>query len=131
MRDFQNAEWILNYCLGLDCEEKIKASDIFHSAYFEAKKSYEFIKTIRYATNLATKNKNRLNFESQIDIAKNAIKKDLSEKNKVEALMQKFFYQVQTITSFNQLVEQVYAESRIVAIMIATILLSAYTCSTN
>ena len=116
MRDFQNAEWILNYCLGLDCEEKIKASDIFHSTYFEAKKSYEFIKTIRYATNLATKNKNRLNFESQIDIAKNAIKKDLSEKNKVEALMQKFFYQVQTITSFKQLVEQVYAESRIIGI---------------
>ena len=116
MRDFQNAEWILNYCLGLDCEEKIKASDIFHSSYFEAKKSYEFIKTIRYATNLATKNKNRLNFESQIDIAKKAIKKNLSEKDKVETLMQKFFFQVQTITSFNQLVEQVYAESRIIGI---------------
>ena len=29
---------------GFDCEEKIKASDIFHSTYFEAKKSYEFIK---------------------------------------------------------------------------------------
>ena len=116
MRDFQNAEWILNYCLGLDCEEKIKASDIFHSNYFEARKSYEFIKTIRYATNLATKNKNRLNFESQIDIAKKAIKKNLSEKDKVETLMQKFFFQVQTITSFNQLVEQVYAESRIIGI---------------
>ena len=116
MRDFQNAEWILNYCLGLDCEEKIKASDIFHSSYFEARKSYEFIKTIRYATNLATKNKNRLNFESQIDIAKKAIKKNLSEKDKVETLMQKFFFQVQTITSFNQLVEQVYAESRIIGI---------------
>jgi [protein-PII] uridylyltransferase len=116
MRDFQNAEWILNYCLGLDCEEKIKASDIFHSSYFEARKSYEFIKTIRYATNLATKNKNRLNFESQIDIAKKAIKKNLSEKDKVETLMQNFFFQVQTITSFNQLVEQVYAESRIIGI---------------
>ena len=116
MRDFQNAEWILNYCLGLDCEEKIKTSDIFHSSYFEARKSYEFIKTIRYATNLATKNKNRLNFESQIDIAKKAIKKNLSEKDKVETLMQKFFFQVQTITSFNQLVEQVYAESRIIGI---------------
>ena len=116
MRDFQNAEWILNYCLGLDCEEKIKASDIFHSSYFEARKSYEFIKTIRYATNLTTKNKNRLNFESQIDIAKKAIKKNLSEKDKVETLMQKFFFQVQTITSFNQLVEQVYAESRIIGI---------------
>ena len=116
MRDFQNAEWILNYCLGLDCEEKIKASDIFHSSYFEARKSYEFIKTIRYATNLATKNKNRLNFESQIDIAKKAIKKNLSEKDKVETLMQKFFFQVQTITSFNQLVEQVFAESRIIGI---------------
>ena len=116
MRDFQNAEWILNYCLGLDCEEKIKTSDIFHSSYFEARKSYEFIKTIRYATNLATKNKNRLNFESQIDIAKKAIEKNLSEKDKVETLMQKFFFQVQTITSFNQLVEQVYAESRIIGI---------------
>ena len=116
MRDFQNAEWILNYCLGLDCEEKIKASDIFHASYFEARKSYEFIKTIRYATNLATKNKNRLNFESQIDIAKKAIKKNLSEKDKVETLMQKFFFQVQTITSFNQLVEQVYAESRVIGI---------------
>ena len=116
MRDFQNAEWILNYCLGLDCEEKIKASDIFHSNYFEARKSYEFIKTIRYAANLATKNKNRLNFESQIDIAKKAIKKNLSEKDKVEVLMQKFFFQVQTITSFNQLVEQVFAESRIIGI---------------
>ena len=116
MRDFQNAEWILNYCLGLDCEEKIKTSDIFHSSYFEARKSYEFIKTIRYATNLATKNKNRLNFESQIDIAKKAIKKNLSEKDKVETLMQKFFFQVQTITSFNQLVEQVFAESRIIGI---------------
>ena len=116
MRDFQNAEWILNYCLGLDCEEKIKTSDIFHSSYFEARKSYEFIKTIRYATNLATKNKNRLNFESQIDIAKKAIEKNLSEKDKVETLMQKFFFQVQTITSFNQLVEQVFAESRIIGI---------------
>ena len=78
--------------------------------------SYEFIKTLRYATNICTKNKNRLNFESQIDIAKRAITKNLNYKDKVELVMKSFYSHVQNILSFNEMVSQIFTEQSSIGI---------------
>ena len=63
MRDFHNSEWILKYCFDLGSFDEIRLSDDFKEDFDSALISYEFIKTLRYATNICTKNKNRLNFE--------------------------------------------------------------------
>lgn len=116
MRDFHNSEWILNYCFGLSSFKEIRSSDDFKEDFNSVVISYEFIKTLRYATNICSKNKNRLNFESQIDIAKQAITRDLNYKDKVELVMKSFYFHVQNILSFNEMVSQIFNEQSSIGI---------------
>ena len=116
MRDFQNSEWILGYCLDLKNKRSIEDSEKFNRDYKNAKKSYAFMKAMRYSVNISTKFKNRLNFESQIDIANKAITENLNQKQKVEMMMQDFFSHAQTISNFNELVLQVYEEEGVFAL---------------
>jgi [protein-PII] uridylyltransferase len=116
MRDFHNSEWILKYCFDLGSFDEIRLSDDFKEDFDSALISYEFIKTLRYATNICTKNKNRLNFESQIDIAKRAITKNLNYKDKVELVMKSFYSHVQNILSFNEMVSQIFTEQSSIGI---------------
>lgn len=116
MRDFHNSEWILSYCFGLSNYNQIRSCNTFREDFNSALTSYEFIKTLRYATNICSKNKNRLNFESQIDIAKQSIKKDLNYKDKVETVMKSFYFHVQNISSFNEMVSQRFIEQGLIGL---------------
>ena len=57
----------------MDDYKDIKKSKEFSDEIDSAIQSYDFIKTMRFATNITTK-KNRLSFESQIEISKQAKK---------------------------------------------------------
>ena len=71
LRDFQSALWILQHCFELSSVEEISRSRLLNGELNNAINAYNFIKSLRFATNITTK-KNRLNFEAQIEIAKKA-----------------------------------------------------------
>ena len=61
LRDFQSALWILQHCYGLDPQDAINKSGVIDGEFKKAIEAYNFIKSLRFATNIATQ-KNRLNF---------------------------------------------------------------------
>ena len=109
LRDFQTALWILQHCFGLDDLKSIEYSDNFKNDISNAIEAYNFIKTLRFATNVFTK-KNRLNFEAQLDISKIAKLKTKNTNRSVEIMMKKFYEMASILTHFNELVFETYKE---------------------
>ena len=111
MRDFQTALWILQHCFGLDSQPAVKKSELLDGQYKNTVIAYNFIKFLRFHTNLLT-NKNRLNFESQIEISKNV--NSISEKetkSNVEKMMRKYYEMAADISYFNSTVFEKYNET--------------------
>ena len=109
LRDFQTALWILQHCFGLDDLKSIEYSDNFKNDISNAIEAYNFIKTLRFASNVFTK-KNRLNFEAQLDISKIAKLKTKNTNRSVEIMMKKFYEMASILTHFNELVFETYKE---------------------
>ena len=109
LRDFQTALWILQHCFGLYDLKSIEYSDNFKNDISKAIEAYNFIKTLRFASNVFTK-KNRLNFEAQIDISKIAKLKTKNTNRSVEIMMKKFYEMASILTHFNELVFETYKE---------------------
>ena len=61
LRDFQTALWILQHCFGFDDLMSNEYSNKFKNDISDVIESYNFIKALRFASNVFTK-KNRLNF---------------------------------------------------------------------
>ena len=112
LRDFQTALWILQHCFGLDDLKSIQHSDNFKNDISNAIEAYNFIKTLRFASNVFTK-KNRLNFEAQLDISKIAKLETQNANESVEMMMKKFYEMASTLTQFNELVFETYKEKNI------------------
>ena len=112
LRDFQTALWILQHCFGLDDLKSIQHSDNFKNDIKNAIEAYNFIKTLRFASNVFTK-KNRLNFEAQLDISKIAKLETQNANESVEMMMKKFYEMASTLTEFNELVFETYKEKNI------------------
>jgi len=109
LRDFQTALWILQHCFGLDDLKSIEYSDNFKNDISNAIEAYNFIKALRFASNVFTK-KNRLNFEAQLDISKIAKLKTENTNRSVEIMMKKFYEMASILTGFNELVFETYKE---------------------
>ena len=112
LRDFQTALWILQHCFGLDDLKSIQHSDNFKNDISNAIEAYNFVKTLRFASNVFTK-KNRLNFEAQLDISKIAKLETQNANESVEMMMKKFYEMASTLTEFNELVFETYKEKNI------------------
>ena len=57
LRDFQTALWILQHCFNLNSINEISKSDIFKDEIKDAVDAYNFIKSLRFVTNIASKEK--------------------------------------------------------------------------
>ena len=111
MRDFQTALWILQHCFGLDSQPAIKKSKLLDDQYKNTVIAYNFIKFLRFHANLLT-DRNRLSFESQIEISKNI--NSISEKDTkstVEKMMRKYYEMAEYISYFNSTVFEKYNET--------------------
>ena len=109
LRDFQSALWILQHCFDLKNLKEISKSNIFSRELGDAIGAYNFIKFLRFATNINTK-KNRLNFEAQIEISKKAKVKARSTKESVEKMMRNFYENVSRLSYFNEIVYEKFNE---------------------
>ena len=111
MRDFQTALWILQHCFGLDSQPAIKKSKLLDGQYKNTVIAYNLIKFLRFHANLLT-DRNRLSFESQIEISKNI--NSISEKDTkstVEKMMRKYYEMAEYISYFNNTVFEKYNET--------------------
>ena len=109
LRDFQSALWILQHCFDLNSVNQISSSNIFNGELNNAIDAYNFIKSLRFATNIST-NKNRLNFEAQVEISKKAKLGKKSAKKSVEKMMKKFYEMASILSYFNEIVYEKYNE---------------------
>ena len=111
MRDFQTALWILQHCFGLDSQPAIKKSKLLDGQYKNTVIAYNFIKFLRFHANLLT-DRNRLSFESQIEISKkiNSIS-EKDTKSTVEKMMRKYYEMAEYISYFNSTVFEKYNET--------------------
>ena len=115
LRDFQTALWILQHCFDLKTFEAIKNSKEFGIEISSANDSYDFVKAMRFATNIISK-KNRLNFESQIEISKQAELKQSSDKKSVEMMMKRYYENASNLSNFNNLVLETFKEKNVFVI---------------
>jgi [protein-PII] uridylyltransferase len=109
LRDFQSALWILQHCFDLKTVNEISKSRIFNGELNKAIDAYNFIKSLRFATNIST-NKNRLDFEAQIEISKKAKLGKRTTKKSVEMMMKKFYEMASSLSYFNEIVYEKYNE---------------------
>ena len=109
LRDFQSALWILQHCFDLNSVNQISSSNIFNGELNNAIDAYNFIKSLRFATNIST-HKNRLNFEAQVEISKKAKLGKKSAKKSVEKMMKKFYEMASILSYFNEIVYEKYNE---------------------
>ena len=109
LRDFQSALWILQHCFDLRTTSEISKSKLFNNELNDALDAYNFIKSLRFATNILT-NHNRLNFEAQVEISKKARLGKRSAKNSVEKMMKKFYEMAAVLSYFNEIVYEKYNE---------------------
>ena len=70
---------------------------------------------MRFATNIISK-KNRLNFESQIEISKQAELKQSSDKKSVETMMKRYYENASNLSNFNNLVLETFKEKNVFVI---------------
>ncbi len=109
LRDFQSALWILQHCFDLKSVNEISKSRIFNGELNNAIDAYNFIKSLRFATNIST-NKNRLDFEAQVEISKKAKLGKRNTKKSVEMMMKKFYEMASSLSYFNEIVYEKYNE---------------------
>ena len=110
LRDFQSALWILQHCFNLKSSDEILKSKMLSREFKKAVDAYNFVKMLRFATNITTK-KNRLNFEGQISIARKAKLGMKTSKKSVEKMMKKFYEMAEDLSYFNQIVFEKYNET--------------------
>ena len=115
LRDFQTSLWILQHCFDLKNIDEIKKSKEFGEEIEKVLNSYNFVKAMRYITNIIS-NKNRLTFEIQVDIAEKAKLQEGTTKRSVEKLMQKFYENASNLSNFNNLVFEKFKEQNQFAI---------------
>ena len=109
LRDFQTALWILQHCFELGSIKEISKSNLFKNEIKDVVDAYDFIKSLRFATNIISK-KNRLNFETQVEISSIAkLPKDKKNKS-VELMMKKYYEMASVISDFNNIVFDKYQE---------------------
>jgi len=111
LRDFQSALWILQHCYGLDSQEAIKKSGVIDGEFKKTIEAYNFIKSLRFATNIATQT-NRLNFEAQIEVSKYAKLNKKSSKVSVEKMMKNYYENASILSYFNEIVFEKYNEKK-------------------
>ena len=112
LRDFQSALWILQHCYGLDSQDAINKSGVIDGEFKKAIKAYNFIKSLRFATNIATQ-KNRLNFEAQIEVSKYAKLNKKSSKASVEKMMKNYYENASILSYFNEIIFEKYNEKKV------------------
>ena len=115
LRDFQTSLWILQHCFNLKDINEIKKSKEFGNEIEEVLNSYNFVKAMRYITNIISK-RNRLTFEIQVEIADKAMLKEGTTKRSVEKLMQKFYENASNLSNFNNHVFEKFKEQNQFAI---------------
>ena len=111
LRDFQSALWILQHCYGLDSQDTINKSGVIDGEFKKAIEAYNFIKSLRFATNIATQT-NRLNFEAQIEVSKYAKLNKKSSKVSVEKMMKNYYENASILSYFNEIVFEKYNEKK-------------------
>jgi len=112
LRDFQSALWILQHCYGLDSQDTINKSGVIDGEFKKAIEAYNFIKSLRFATNIATQ-KNRLNFEAQIEVSKYAKLNKKSSKASVEKMMKNYYENASILSYFNEIIFEKYNEKKV------------------
>ena len=112
LRDFQSALWILQHCYGLDSQDAINKSGVIDGEFKRAIEAYNFIKSLRFATNIATQ-KNRLNFEAQIEVSKYAKLNKKSSKASVEKMMKNYYENASILSYFNEIIFEKYNEKKV------------------
>ena len=112
LRDFQTAAWILDHCFKIKSHSDITNSNIFNTNEFkQLVDAHNFIKLLRYAINLIqTNSRNRLSFNSQIELAKKANIKTTKAKQPVEKLMQLYYSNAEKLSIFNETIFDLYEE---------------------
>jgi len=112
LRDFQTAAWILDHCFKIKSHSDITNSNIFNTNEFkQLVDAHNFIKLLRYAINLIqTNSRNRLSFNSQIELAKKANIKTSKAKQPVEKLMQLYYSNAEKLSIFNETIFDLYEE---------------------
>ncbi len=109
LRDFQTALWILQHCFNLNSINEISESKIFKDEIEDAVDAYNFIKSLRFATNITSK-ENRLNFETQLEISSLAkLRKNKTNKT-VEEMMKKYYEMASVLSHFNSIVFEKFDE---------------------
>ena len=112
LRDFQSALWILQHCYGLDSQDTINKSGVIDGEFKKAIEAYNFIKSLRFATNIATQ-KNRLNFEAQIEVSKYAKLNKKNSKASVEKMMKNYYENASILSYFNEIIFEKYNEKKV------------------
>ena len=112
LRDFQSALWILQHCYGLDSQDAINKSGVINGEFKKTIEAYNFIKSLRFATNIATQ-KNRLNFEAQIEVSKCAKLNKKSSKASVEKMMKSYYENASILSYFNEIIFEKYNEKKV------------------
>ena len=112
LRDFQSALWILQHCYGLDSQDAINKSGVIDGEFKKTIEAYNFIKSLRFATNIATQ-KNRLNFEAQIEVSKYAKLNKKSSKASVEKMMKNYYENASILSYFNEIIFEKYNEKKV------------------
>ena len=112
LRDFQSALWILQHCYGFDFLDAINKSGVIDGEFKKAIEAYNFIKSLRFATNIATQ-KNRLNFEAQIEVSKYAKLNKKSSKASVEKMMKNYYENASILSYFNEIIFEKYNEKKV------------------
>ena len=109
LRDFQTALWILQHCFNLNSINEISESDIFKDEIKDAIDAYNFIKSLRFVTNITSK-ENRLNFETQLEISSLAkLRKNKTNKT-VEEMMKRYYEMASVLSHFNNIVFEKFDE---------------------
>ena len=112
LRDFQTALWILQHCFNLNSINEVSKSDLFKNEIKDAVNAYNFIKSLRFATNIIA-NKNRLDFETQVEISNKAkLTKNKTSKS-VELMMKRYYEMASVLSHFNNIVFDKYLEKNI------------------
>ena len=112
LRDYQTASWILNHCFKISSDAEIKKSNFFNARELASiNNAYDFIKLLRYSINLLqTSSRNRLNFNTQIELAKKSKIPPSKAKQSVEKLMQMYYFNAEKLSIFNETVFDKYEE---------------------
>ena len=112
LRDFQSALWILQHCYDLDSQDAINKSGVIDGEFKKTIEAYNFIKSLRFATNIATQ-KNRLNFEAQIEVSKYAKLNKKNSKASVEKMMKNYYENASILSYFNEIIFEKYNEKKV------------------